>query len=266
MGSLGDVPLVRRRGHRRRADVGADDQRIDRAPRPPPRMSRASSCAGAGSAPCCACGSGRPCPTASRRAAARLPRRRRPALRHDVALPLPRCSTRRCCSRGSPRAPTGSTRSTTGRERWYRSNFPLERVRRQRADETGGPVVVGEACPYYMFHPAGARPHRRAPARGEGRRRPARPGGPGLVGLPPRVPPGLRDLGVRGRARRRGGPAGRRRARARRRPDPAPLPPAPRLRRPRPLRGAARAAVGPRRPRSAAWCSTPRTSSATRPR
>jgi hypothetical protein len=39
-------------------------------------------------------------------------------------------------------------------EAWYRSNFPLDKERRARAAETGGPVVVGEACPYYMFHPA----------------------------------------------------------------------------------------------------------------
>jgi hypothetical protein len=39
-------------------------------------------------------------------------------------------------------------------ERWYRSNFPLERVRADRRAASGGPVVVGEACPYYMFHPA----------------------------------------------------------------------------------------------------------------
>ena len=38
-------------------------------------------------------------------------------------------------------------------EAWYRSNFPLDRVRAQRREETGGPVVVGEACPYYLFHP-----------------------------------------------------------------------------------------------------------------
>ena len=38
-------------------------------------------------------------------------------------------------------------------EAWYRSNFPLEKVRRQREQETGGAVLVGEACPYYLFHP-----------------------------------------------------------------------------------------------------------------
>jgi hypothetical protein len=39
-------------------------------------------------------------------------------------------------------------------ERWYRSNFPLDSARRELVEQTGGPVVVGEACPYYMFHPA----------------------------------------------------------------------------------------------------------------
>ena len=39
-------------------------------------------------------------------------------------------------------------------EAWYRSNFPLDKVRHARELETGGPVVVGEGCPYYMFHPA----------------------------------------------------------------------------------------------------------------
>ena len=75
-------------------------------------------------------------------------------------------------------------------EAWYRSNFPLDRVASTaRAVETGGPVVVGEACPYYLFHPE-------VPARIAEHlpdvkvdRHPPRPGGPGLVGLPPRVPP-----------------------------------------------------------------------------
>lgn len=40
-------------------------------------------------------------------------------------------------------------------ERWYRSHFPSASTR-QRAERRagGGPVVVGEASPYYMFHPA----------------------------------------------------------------------------------------------------------------
>jgi hypothetical protein len=37
---------------------------------------------------------------------------------------------------------------------WYRSHFPLERTRERLADELGYRPVVGEASPYYMFHPA----------------------------------------------------------------------------------------------------------------
>jgi hypothetical protein len=36
-------------------------------------------------------------------------------------------------------------------ERWYRSHFPTAPYRRLR--ERGGPVAVGEASPYYLFHP-----------------------------------------------------------------------------------------------------------------
>ena len=35
---------------------------------------------------------------------------------------------------------------------WYRSFFPLER-RREAARRRGGDLLVGEATPYYMFHP-----------------------------------------------------------------------------------------------------------------
>ncbi len=35
---------------------------------------------------------------------------------------------------------------------WYRSHFPMEKLRRRRADE-GRSVLTGEASPYYMFHP-----------------------------------------------------------------------------------------------------------------
>ncbi|MBI2711041.1 MAG: sulfotransferase [Actinobacteria bacterium] len=38
-------------------------------------------------------------------------------------------------------------------ESWYRANFPLERARR-RAAAAGAPMRVGEACPYYLFHPS----------------------------------------------------------------------------------------------------------------
>ncbi|CAN5853040.1 hypothetical protein BH24ACT3_BH24ACT3_14850 [soil metagenome] len=36
---------------------------------------------------------------------------------------------------------------------WYRSNFPLDAVRTRASERLGHPVVVGEACPYYLFHP-----------------------------------------------------------------------------------------------------------------
>lgn len=39
-------------------------------------------------------------------------------------------------------------------ERWYRAHLPSTRVRRRYAG--GAPVVVGEASPYYLFHPAAA--------------------------------------------------------------------------------------------------------------
>ncbi len=37
---------------------------------------------------------------------------------------------------------------------WYRSHFPSETVRNRLERSGGHPVVVGEASPYYMFHPA----------------------------------------------------------------------------------------------------------------
>jgi hypothetical protein len=37
---------------------------------------------------------------------------------------------------------------------WYRSNFPLDVVRQRATARLGYPLVVGEACPYYLFHPA----------------------------------------------------------------------------------------------------------------
>lgn len=39
-------------------------------------------------------------------------------------------------------------------EAWYRSNFPLATSRRRASARAGVPAVVGEACPYYVFHPA----------------------------------------------------------------------------------------------------------------
>lgn len=37
---------------------------------------------------------------------------------------------------------------------WYASHFPTRRVRRRRERQIGTLSVVGEASPYYMFHPA----------------------------------------------------------------------------------------------------------------
>ena len=37
---------------------------------------------------------------------------------------------------------------------WYRSHFPTGRARSKRAAGLGGSVAVGEASPYYLFHPA----------------------------------------------------------------------------------------------------------------
>ncbi len=39
--------------------------------------------------------------------------------------------------------------------RWYRSHFPTAAYRRLRARD-GGPVLAGEASPYYLFHPLAA--------------------------------------------------------------------------------------------------------------
>jgi len=41
-------------------------------------------------------------------------------------------------------------------ERWYRSFMPTSATRRLAARRTGGPVVAGEASPYYLFHPVAA--------------------------------------------------------------------------------------------------------------
>jgi Sulfotransferase domain len=37
---------------------------------------------------------------------------------------------------------------------WYRSHFPSQRTLASQARRVNGPVTVGEASPYYMFHPA----------------------------------------------------------------------------------------------------------------
>jgi hypothetical protein len=39
---------------------------------------------------------------------------------------------------------------------WYRSNFPSRPYRRAVARRAGGPVLAGEATPYYLFHPHAA--------------------------------------------------------------------------------------------------------------
>jgi Sulfotransferase domain len=39
-------------------------------------------------------------------------------------------------------------------EQWYRSHFPTERARHAHEKKTGTYPLVGEASPYYMFHPA----------------------------------------------------------------------------------------------------------------
>ncbi|MFC9976915.1 sulfotransferase [Spirillospora sp. NPDC127200] len=40
---------------------------------------------------------------------------------------------------------------------WYRSHFPTAAARRAAERRAGGPVVVGEGSPYYLFHPLAAR-------------------------------------------------------------------------------------------------------------
>lgn len=39
---------------------------------------------------------------------------------------------------------------------WYRSHFATSFAVERRRRRTGGPVVTGEASPYYLFHPTGA--------------------------------------------------------------------------------------------------------------
>ena len=39
---------------------------------------------------------------------------------------------------------------------WYRSHFPSETSRRRIEQRLGGPIAVGEASPYYLFHPLAA--------------------------------------------------------------------------------------------------------------
>lgn len=36
---------------------------------------------------------------------------------------------------------------------WYQSHFPTKRAAARRAESTGAPLRVGEASPYYIFHP-----------------------------------------------------------------------------------------------------------------
>ena len=50
-------------------------------------------------------------------------------------------------------------------ERWYRSHLPSSAVRGRLESRVGSPVLVGEASPYYLFHPAAAqRAHEMVPA------------------------------------------------------------------------------------------------------
>jgi hypothetical protein len=41
-------------------------------------------------------------------------------------------------------------------DRWYLGHFPSRVTRRRAQARFGGPVVVGEASPYYLFHPLAA--------------------------------------------------------------------------------------------------------------
>ena len=41
-------------------------------------------------------------------------------------------------------------------ERWYRSYLPSTQARTRLAARVNGPVVTGEASPYYLYHPAAA--------------------------------------------------------------------------------------------------------------
>jgi hypothetical protein len=41
-------------------------------------------------------------------------------------------------------------------DRWYLGHFPSRHTRRRAEERLGGPVVVGEASPYYLYHPLAA--------------------------------------------------------------------------------------------------------------
>lgn len=41
-------------------------------------------------------------------------------------------------------------------DRWYRSHLPSRLARAAQERNLGGPVITGEASPYYLFHPAAA--------------------------------------------------------------------------------------------------------------
>ena len=182
-------------------------------------------------------------------ARARLPHRRRPALRHDVALPVPRA------------APVGAVpppdegHALVGRGvPPVRGLVPLELP----AGEGAPPARAGDGRPRSSSA-------RRARTTCSTRRCPARiaqhlpdvkviailrdPVARAWSAYHHEYRRGYETLGFEEALDAEPASAGRRRAGARRRPDPAPLAPAPRLRRTRPLRRAARADVGPRRPR-----------------
>ena len=95
---------------------------------------------------------------------------------------------------------------------WYRSNFPLDMARDRAARRLPPLGGGGRSVPGLPVPPPGAGPDAGRAARCPADRRPARPRRPGLVGLPARVPPRVRDAGLRGGPRGGASPPRRRRA------------------------------------------------------
>ena len=126
------------------------------------------------------------------------------------------------------------------------------------------PGLVGEACPYYLFHPEVPGPHR--PSTSPTPRSIAilrDPVARAWSAYHHEYRRGYETLGVRGGPRRRGGPPRRRRARSSPRARPATSPTSTTATSRAAATPSSSSACGPTSTATAASCSTPRTSSAT---
>ena len=131
---------------------------------------------------------------------------------------------------------------------WFRKQLlPVATVDRLER-KLGQRPIVGESSPYYAYLPDGRRTDRGRRAGRAADLPPSGPGRAGLVALPLRGGPRLRDSRLRRRVRRGSGTPGRAR-----RPKPAAPPPPLQLRRPEPVRRAAGAAAGVTSTPSRSW-------------